>query len=68
MKVGPFYKGAVLCWGSKYGPEVREPTPWTIVNRMRLWGLLYYNSLLQQPGPKKFKLLRIDLIYKAEKV
>ena len=24
-------------------------------------------SLLQQPGPKKFKLFRIDLIYKAKK-
>ena len=25
------------------------------------------NSLLQQPGPKKFKLFKIELIYKAEK-
>ena len=24
-------------------------------------------SLLQQPGPKKFKLLKIELIYKAQK-
>ena len=24
-------------------------------------------SLLQQPGPKKFKLSKIELIYKAEK-
>ena len=24
-------------------------------------------SLLQQPGPNKFKLFRIDLIYKAKK-
>ena len=25
------------------------------------------NSLLQQPGPKKFKLSKIELIYKAKK-
>ena len=25
-------------------------------------------SLPQQPGPKKFKLFRIDLIYKAKKL
>ena len=26
------------------------------------------NSLLQQPGPKKFKLCGIELLYKAKKV
>ena len=29
--------------------------------------LLFLSSLLQQPGPKKFKLFRIDLIYNAKK-
>ena len=27
----------------------------------------YYCSLLQQPGPNKFKLSKIELIYKAKK-
>ena len=28
---------------------------------------LEWTSLLQQPGPKKFKLYKIELIYKAKK-
>ena len=27
---------------------------------------VWFNSLLQQPGPKKFKLSKIELIYKAK--
>ena len=32
--------------------------------RFRVWVL---GSLLQQPGPKKFKLCKVELIYKAKK-
>ena len=56
-------------------PIIREPYK----NRQRntelrgdfeVWGARDespYCSLLQQPGPKKFKLSKIELIYKAKK-
>ena len=45
--------------------------PWTILGAgMRDSGLhcgFVLSSLLQQPGPKKFKLSNIELIHKAKK-
>ena len=38
------------------------------VMRIGFGSVSYYTfSLLQQPGPKKFKLSKIELIYKAKK-
>ena len=40
------------------------------ISKYKYTCLLYnscYYSLLQQPGPKKFKLSKIELIYKAKK-
>ena len=34
---------------------------------VRSYRLLKLDSLLQQPGPKKFKLFKIELIYKVKK-
>ena len=45
----------------------RVLTPWRCNWYNRLLLALNPDSLRQQPGPEKFNLFRIDLIYKAKK-